>query len=371
MADKKDYYETLNLNQQASEAEIKKAYKRLAMKHHPDRNNGDSKSTETFKEVKKAYDILSDPQKKSIYDQYGHAGIDQSGGGGGGGGGDFGDFGDIFGDIFGGGRSNQRSNVYRGADLRYNMQITLEQAANGTETKIKIPVMSTCKPCNGSGAKKGTQPSSCGTCQGHGQVRMQQGFFSVQQTCPNCEGTGKTIKDHCSDCRGSGRTEISKTLSVKIPSGVDEGDRIRLSGEGEAGLNGGPTGDLYVVVGLKPHAIFERDGANLHCEMPISFSTAALGGHLEVPTLDGNAKIKIPAETQTGATFRLKGKGVKPVRESNYGDLHCHVAIETPVKLTEEQKRLLSELEALNQADSSKHSPRHKTWGDKVKDFFD
>jgi molecular chaperone DnaJ len=232
-------------------------------------------------------------------------------------------------------------------------------------------VMSTCKPCNGSGAKKGTQPSSCGTCQGHGQVRMQQGFFSVQQTCPNCEGTGKTIKDHCLDCRGSGRTEISKTLSVKIPSGVDEGDRIRLSGEGEAGLNGGPTGDLYVVVGLKPHAIFERDGANLHCEMPISFSTAALGGHLEVPTLDGNAKIKIPAETQTGATFRLKGKGVKPVRESNYGDLHCHVAIETPVKLTEEQKRLLSELEALNQADSSKHSPRHKTWGDKVKDFFD
>jgi len=370
MADKKDYYETLNLNQQASEAEIKKAYKRLAMKHHPDRNNGDDESTETFKEVKKAYDILSDPQKKSIYDQYGHAGIDQSSGAGGGGG-DFGDFGDIFGDIFGGGRSNQRSNVYRGADLRYNMQITLEQAANGTETKIKVPVMSACKPCNGSGAKKGTKPSSCETCKGHGQVRMQQGFFSVQQTCPNCEGTGKTIKDHCSDCRGSGRTEISKTLSVKIPSGVDEGDRIRLSGEGEAGLNGGPTGDLYVVIGLKPHAIFERDGANLHCEMPISFSTAALGGHLEVPTLDGNAKIKIPAETQTGATFRLKGKGVKPVRENNYGDLHCHVAIETPVKLTEEQKTLLSELEALNQADSSKHSPRHKTWGDKVKDFFD
>ncbi len=370
MADKKDYYETLNLNQQASEAEIKKAYKRLAMKHHPDRNNGDPDSTETFKEVKKAYDILSDPQKKSIYDQYGHAGIDQSAGGGNSNS-DFGDFGDIFGDIFGGGRSNQRSNVYRGADLRYNMQITLEQAANGTETKIKVPVMSACKPCNGSGAKKGTKPSSCETCKGHGQVRMQQGFFSVQQTCPNCEGTGKTIKDHCSDCRGSGRTEISKTLSVKIPSGVDEGDRIRLSGEGEAGLNGGPTGDLYVVIGLKPHAIFERDGANLHCEMPISFSTAALGGHLEVPTLDGNAKIKIPAETQTGATFRLKGKGVKPVRENNYGDLHCHVAIETPVKLTEEQKTLLSELEALNQADSSKHSPRHKTWGDKVKDFFD
>ena len=258
--------------------------------------------------------------------------------------------------------------MYRGADLRYNMQITLEQAAKGTETKIKIPVMSLCKPCSGSGARKGTQPVNCGTCQGHGQVRMQQGFFSVQQACPNCQGTGKMIKDPCSDCRGSGRTEVSKTLTVKIPAGVDEGDRIRLSGEGEAGLNGGPTGDLYVVVSLKPHAIFERDGANLHCEMPISFTAAALGGNLEVPTLDGSAKIKIPPETQTGATFRLKGKGIKPIRSSNYGDLHCHVVIETPIKLTEKQKKLMEQLEALN---SEKHSPRHTTWVDKVKDFFD
>ena len=367
MATKKDYYEVLGLNRQSSDEEIKKSFKRLAMKHHPDRNPDNPKSEGLFKEAKEAYEVLSDPQKKSAYDQYGHAGVDQ--GMGGGGANDFGDaFGDIFGDIFGGGRSNKRSNVYRGADLRYNMQITLEQAAKGTETKIKIPVMSLCKPCSGSGARKGTQPVNCGTCQGHGQVRMQQGFFSVQQACPNCQGTGKMIKDPCSDCRGSSRTEVSKTLTVKIPAGVDEGDRIRLSGEGEAGLNGGPTGDLYVVVSLKPHAIFERDGANLHCEMPISFTAAALGGNLEVPTLDGSAKIKIPPETQTGATFRLKGKGIKPIRSSNYGDLHCHVVIETPIKLTEKQKKLMEQLEALN---SEKHSPRHTTWVDKVKDFFD
>ncbi len=368
MATKRDYYEILGLNRQSSGDEIKKAFKKLAMKHHPDRNPDNPKSEELFKEAKEAYEILSDPQRKSAYDQFGHAGVEQ-GMGGNGGFSDFGDaFGDIFGDIFGGGRANKRSNVYRGADLRYNMQITLEQAARGTETKIKIPVMSTCKPCSGSGAKKGTKPTTCGTCQGHGQVRMQQGFFSVQQACPHCQGTGKTIKDPCSDCGGSGRTEVSKNLSVKIPAGVDEGDRIRLSGEGEAGLNGGPTGDLYVVVGLKPHAIFQRDGANLHCEMPISFTIAALGGHLEVPTLDGSAKIKIPPETQTGATFRLKGKGIKPVRMNDYGDLHCHVVIETPVKLTDKQKKLMEQLESLN---SEKHSPRHKTWVDKVKDFFD
>jgi len=372
MADKKDYYETLELNQQASEAEIKKAYKKLAMKHHPDRNNGNPESTETFKDVKKAYDILSDPQKKSIYDQYGHAGIDQSMGGAGAGAGDFGDaFGDIFGDIFGGSRSNGRSNVYRGADLRFNMEISLEQSAKGTENQIKIPVMISCEPCNGSGAKKGSAPTECGTCHGQGQVRMQQGFFSVQQECPHCNGVGTTIKDPCSDCRGSGRIKETKTLSVKIPVGVDDGDRIRLSGEGEAGTNGGPTGDLYVVISLKEHKIFERDGANLHCEMPISFSTAALGGQLEIPTLDGNAKIKIPAETQTGAAFRLKGKGIKPVRENHVGDLHCHVVVETPVKLTEKQKNILEELERMNQADSDKHSPKSTTWLDTVKDFFE
>jgi len=373
MADKKDYYETLGLNKQASDAEIKKAYKKLAMKHHPDRNSGDPESTATFKEVKKAYDVLSDSEKRTMYDQFGHAGVDQSmgGGPGGPGAGNFADFGDIFGDIFGGGRSSSRSNVSRGADLRYNMEISLEQAAKGTDTQIKIPVMITCKSCDGSGAKKGSQPVECTTCNGTGQVRMQQGFFSIQQECPDCNGVGKIIKDPCPDCHGSGRVKETKTLSVKIPVGVDDGDRIRLSGEGEAGINGGPTGDLYVVINLKEHQIFERDGANLHCEMPISFSTAALGGELEVPTLDGSAKIKIPAGTQTGAAFSLKGKGIKPVRESQVGNLHCHVVIETPVKLTERQKKILEELELMNQADRSKHSPRSKTWLDEVKDFFE
>ena len=369
MADKKDYYDTLGLNKQASDTEIKKAYKKLAMKHHPDRNDGNPEATETFKEVKKAYDVLSDPQKKTIYDQYGHAGVDQNMGGAGSA--DFGDaFGDIFGDIFGGGRSNTRSNVYRGADLRFNMEISLEQAAKGTENQIKIPVMVSCESCKGSGAKKGSQPIECETCHGQGQVRMQQGFFSVQQECPNCNGVGTTIKDPCPDCNGTGRVQETKTLSVKIPAGVDDGDRIRLSGEGEAGVNGGPSGDLYVVISLKKHEIFERNGGNLHCEMPISFSIAALGGEIEVPTLDGSAKIKIPAETQSGAVFRLRGKGIKPIRESQYGDLHCHVVVETPIRLNENQKKLLKELEKLNQVDSGKHSPRSETWLDKVKDFF-
>ena len=378
MASKRDYYEVLGLNRDASTDEIKKAFKKLAMKYHPDRNPDNPKAEDNFKEVKEAYEILTDPQKKSAYDQFGHAGVEQSMGGGPGGGfqggfSDFGDaFGDIFGDIFGGGRSNSgRSNVYRGADLRYNLEISLEEAAHGTEKKIRIPVLSQCKTCSGSGAKKGTQPTTCGTCGGHGQVRMQQGFFSVQQTCPKCQGSGKVINDPCNDCSGAGRVKESKTLSVKIPAGVDEGDRIRLSNEGEAGVNGGPSGDLYVVVALKKHAIFERDGADLHCELPISFSVAALGGEVEIPTLGGNAKMKIPAETQTGATFRLKGKGVKPVRENFTGDLLCHVVVETPVKLTERQKQILSELEDLNQADSGKHSPRSKSWLDKVKDFFD
>ena len=371
MAQDRDYYDVLGVNRGASSEEIKKAFKKLAMKYHPDRNPDNPKAEESFKEGKAAYDILSDSQKKAAYDQYGHAGVNQNMGGGQGGFSDFGgDFGDIFGDIFGGGRSNKRSNVYRGADLRYNMEITLDQAYKGTETKIRIPVMSSCKACSGKGTKKGTDPTTCGTCQGHGQVRMQQGFFSVQQACPKCQGSGKEIKDPCYDCSGSGRKQESKTLSVKIPAGVDDGDRIRLSGEGEAGVNGGPTGDLYVVVSLKNHDIFERDGGNLHCEMPISFSIAALGGENNVPTLDGSAKIKIPAETQSGAVFRLRGKGIKPIRESQHGDLHCHVVVETPIKLNENQKKLLKELEKLNQADSSKHSPRSETWLDKVKDFF-
>jgi molecular chaperone DnaJ len=368
---KRDYYEVLGLNRDASDEDIKKAYRKLAMKHHPDRNPDNPKAEENFKEAKEAYEILSDSGKRGAYDQYGHAGVDQSAGGGQGFSGNFSDaFGDIFGDIFSGAAGGRRSNVYRGADLRYNMEISLEDGARGTETKIRIPVMAECETCHGSGAKTGTEPVTCTTCNGHGQVRMQQGFFSVQQTCPKCHGTGKMIKDPCESCHGAGRVKKHKTLSVKIPAGVDEGDRIRLTGEGEAGVNGGPTGDLYVVIHLKPHNIFQRDGGNLHCEMPISFTTAALGGEIEVPTLDGHAKMKIPAETQTGAVFRLRGKGIKPLRSSSAGDLMCHVVVETPVKLTDRQKELLAEMEAINQSDSDKHSPRSKSWMDKAKEFF-
>lgn len=371
---KKDFYEVLGVNRDASDEELKKAYRKLAMKHHPDRNPDNPKAEENFKEAKEAYEILTDSNKRAAYDQYGHAGVDPSAGGGGGAGfgGNFTDaFGDIFGDIFGGGGGGrQRSNVYRGADLRYNMEISLEDAARGTETKIKIPVMEECETCHGSGAKPGTQPVTCTTCGGHGQVRMQQGFFSVQQACPKCHGTGKMIKDPCPTCHGAGRVKKHKTLSVKIPAGVDEGDRIRLTGEGEAGVNGGGPGDLYVVVHLKPHHIFKRDGGNLHCEMPISFTTAALGGEIEVPTLEGHAKMKIPAETQTGAAFRLRGKGIKPLRGNENGDLMCHVVVETPVKLTERQKVLLREMEDINQLDSGKHSPKAKSWMDKAKSFF-
>jgi len=375
-AAKKDYYEVLGVNRDAGDEEIKKSFKKLAMKFHPDRNPDNPKAEESFKEAKEAYEILSDEQKRAAYDQYGHAGVDQSMGGGGFSGfnsGNFSDaFGDIFGDIFGGGGGgrNQRSNVYRGADLRYNLEISLEDAAKGTETKIRIPVQTNCETCHGSGARPGTSPVTCTTCNGHGQVRMQQGFFSVQQTCPKCHGSGKMVKEPCPTCHGGGRVKQNKTLNVKIPAGVDEGDRIRLSGEGEAGVNGGPTGDLYVVVHLKEHAIFQREGANLHCEMPISFSTAALGGEIEVPTLDGAAKMKIPSETQTGSVFRLRGKGIKPLRSSEHGDLMVHVVVETPVRLTEKQKELLREFESSTQADAGKHSPKNKSWVDKARDFF-
>jgi molecular chaperone DnaJ len=282
-------------------------------------------------------------------------------------------FGDIFGDIFGGGGGGGRggrSNVYRGADLRYNLEISLEDAARGAETKIRIPTMEKCDTCNGSGAKPGTQPVTCTTCGGHGQVRMQQGFFSIQQTCPRCHGSGKMVQSPCGTCQGSGRVKQHKTLVVKIPSGVDEGDRIRLSGEGEDGVNGGPPGDLYVVIQIKPHGVFQRDHDDLHCEMPISFTVAALGGEIDIPTLDGHAKIKIPAETQSGKVFRLRGKGIKGVRSQHHGDLMCHVIVETPVSLTERQKELLRELETLNQADGDRHNPRAKSWMDKVKEFF-
>ncbi|MDD5329509.1 MAG: molecular chaperone DnaJ [Sulfuricella sp.] len=371
---KRDYYEVLGVNKDASDDEIKKAYRKLAMKFHPDRNPDNPKAEEHFKEAKEAYEILSDAQKRSAYDQYGHAGIDQQAGMGGAGGfsGGFADaFGDIFGDIFGGaGGRGGRSNVYRGADLRYNLEISLEEAARGTETKIRIPTMAECETCHGSGAKAGTKPETCPTCAGHGQVRMQQGFFSIQQACPKCHGSGKIIASPCPTCQGSGRVKQYKTLAVKIPSGVDEGDRIRLSGEGEAGVNGGPPGDLYVVIQIKPHTVFQRDHNDLHCEMPISFTTAALGGEIEIPTLDGHAKIKIPAETQSGKVFRLRGKGIKGVRSSTHGDLLCHMVVETPVSLTERQKELLRELETLSGEDSARHNPRAKSWMNKVKEFF-
>jgi molecular chaperone DnaJ len=370
---KRDYYEVLGVNRDADEEAIKKAYRRLAMKHHPDRNPDNPKAEEHFKEAKEAYEILSDAHRRAAYDRYGHAGVDQATAAGAGPGGPgfstFADaFGDIFGDIFGAGRS--RTGVYRGADLRYNLEVSLEQAAHGNETKIRIPTYDECGTCHGTGAKPGTKPQTCPTCAGQGQVRMQQGFFSIQQTCPRCHGIGKIIPDPCVACGGAGRVKTHKTLSVKIPAGVDEGDRIRLAGEGEPGANGGPPGDLYVQLHLKPHPIFQRDHDDLHCEMPVSFSTAALGGDVSIPTLEGSAKIRVPAETQSGKTFRLRGKGIKGIRSQTAGDLYCHVVLETPVNLTERQKDLLREFEAISAKNSDRHNPRAKSWMDMVREFF-
>jgi molecular chaperone DnaJ len=370
---KRDYYEVLGVNRDASEEDIKKAYRKLAMKFHPDRNPDSKESEEKFKEAKEAYEILTEPDKRRAYDAYGHAGVNPQMGGMGEGPG-FGGFaeafGDIFSDIFGGGQGRGRSTVFRGADLRYNLEVTLEQAARGTETKIRIPTMEACETCKGSGAKPGTQPKTCETCHGQGTVRLSQGFFSIQQTCPTCHGSGKVIAEPCATCRGAGRIKKHKTLSVKIPAGVDEGDRIRLSGEGESGVNGGPPGDLYVVIHLSEHGVFQRDGDDLHCEMPISFSQAALGGEIEIPTLDGSAKVKVPPETQSGQVFRLRGKGIKGVRSTYPGDLLCEVVVETPVRLTDRQKDLLKELEEINKRDGSRHNPRAKSFMDKVREFF-
>lgn len=371
---KEDYYKLLGVEKNASDAEIKKSYRRMAMKFHPDRNKDNpGQSEQKFKEIKEAYEVLSDPKKRSAYDQFGHAGVEASMGGGPGFGGaeSFSDiFGDVFGDIFGGG-ARQRSSVQRGSDLRYNLELTLEEAVGGTEATVKVPVLVACGDCNGSGAQKGSSPVSCTTCHGHGQVRMQQGFFSVQQTCPTCQGSGKQIKDPCRKCYGQGRVQETKTLSVKVPAGVDSGDRIRLAGEGEAGMNGGPAGDLYVQVQVKEHPIFTRDGANLYCEVPINFPTACLGGELEVPTLNGKVKLKIPAETQTGKLFRLRGKGVKPVRGGVVGDLLCRVQIETPVHLNKDQKELVEKLRDTLAGGGKHHSPQEHSWTDGVKSFFD
>jgi molecular chaperone DnaJ len=376
---KRDFYEVLGVAKNASEEEIKKAYRKLAMKFHPDRHQGDdAKDAEAkFKEVKEAYEMLSDAQKRSAYDQYGHAGVDPNMRGPGGGAEGFGGFGEAFGDIFGdifgqqrggGGRGGRQ--VFRGGDLSYAMEVTLEEAATGKDAQIRIPSWDECDPCGGSGAKKGTSAKTCGTCQGSGTVQMRQGFFSVQQTCPHCRGSGKIIADPCPSCSGQGKLKKQKTLEVKIPAGIDDGMRIRSTGNGEPGTNGGPSGDLYIEIRLKKHEIFERDGDDLHCSVPIGFSKAALGGEIDVPTLSGKAAIDIPEGTQTGKQFRLRGKGIKGVRASYPGDLYCHITVETPVKLTEHQRKLLKEFDESLQKGGAKHMPTGNSWTDKLKGLF-
>ena len=372
---KRDFYEVLGVGKNATDDELRKAYRKLAMKYHPDRNPDSKEAEEKFKEVKEAYEMLSDEQKRAAYDRFGHAGVDPNAGVGAGmgGAGGFADaFGDIFGEIFGaaGGRRGGGPQVYRGADLKYTLDITLEQAANGFDTEIRVPSWESCDTCNGSGARPGTQARTCHTCDGAGVVRMQQGFFSVQQNCPTCHGTGKEIPDPCPSCDGVGRVRRHKTLQVKIPAGIDDGMRIRSAGNGEPGLNGGPPGDLYVEIHLKPHGIFQRDGDDLHCELTIPFTTAALGGEIEVPTLSGRGSITIPEGTQSGKTFRLRGKGIRGLRSSYPGDLYCHISVETPVRLTEEQKKILRQFEASLQQGGEKHSPNSQSWRDRVKNFF-
>ncbi|MBP6394925.1 MAG: molecular chaperone DnaJ [Giesbergeria sp.] len=375
---KRDYYEVLGVAKNASEEEIKKAYRKLAMKYHPDRNQNDtSKDAEDkFKECKEAYEMLSDAPKRAAYDQHGHAGVDPNmrGGPGTEGFGGFAEaFGDIFGDMFnqgGRGRAQGGRQVYRGSDLSYAMEVTLEEAARGKDAQIRIPSWEACDTCHGSGAKVGTSAKTCTTCQGSGAVQMRQGFFSVQQTCPHCRGTGKVIPEPCTSCLGQGKVKKQKTLEVKIPAGIDDGMRIRSTGNGEPGTNGGPPGDLYIEIRLKKHDIFERDGDDLHCQVPVSFITAALGGEIEVPTLAGKAAIDIPEGTQAGKQFRLRGKGIKGVRASYPGDLYCHIAVETPVKLTEHQRKLLRELDDSLKKGGGRHSPSGESWTDRLKRFF-
>ncbi|MEJ2256547.1 MAG: molecular chaperone DnaJ [Woeseiaceae bacterium] len=371
---KRDYYEVLGVSKSATADEIKKAYRRLAMKHHPDRNKDDSGESERrFKEARESYEVLRNDNRRAAYDRFGHDGLRGGAGGPGGFSAEgFGDiFGDVFGDIFGGGRRGGGPQVFRGADLGYELKLDLETAVAGDTVTIDVPTQVGCETCGGSGARKGSEPVSCTTCGGAGQVRMQQGFFSIQQTCPACKGAGTTIADPCTDCHGRGRVRKTRTLSVKVPAGVDDGDRIRLSGEGEAGRNGGPAGDLYVEIRVKPHKIFEREGAHLSCEVPVSFGTATLGGEVELPTLDGHVSLKVPAGTQSGKVFRLRGKGVTTVRDPRQGDLFAAVSVETPVNLTAEQKQLLEKFEESLQAGGERHSPRAGGWLDTVKRFFE
>jgi molecular chaperone DnaJ len=375
---KRDYYEVLGVDRNADEKALKRAYRRLAMKYHPDRvEQGDTESEQKFKEANEAYEVLSDAEKRRLYDQFGHAGLDgMAGGHAGGGAGGFSDiFGDVFSEIFGGGRGGGHGGGprrYRGHDLSYAMSITLEEAVRGVTRTIRVPRMAECETCHGSGAKPGTRPETCSQCQGQGQVRQQQGFFTVQATCPRCHGTGEVIKDPCGTCHGEGRVRKQDELEVKVPAGIDTGNRIRHTGMGEAGVNGGPPGDLYVEIQVKQHSIFRRDGAHLYCDVPIGFAEAALGGEVEVPTLNGKVKLKIPAGTQTGRLFRLRGKGIKPLRGQSEGDLFCTVAVETPVNLTSEQKNLLKQFQdTFVDADHKKHSPKKHSWFDAVKEFFE
>ena len=376
MATKRDFYEVLGVPKNASDDEIKKSYRKLAMKFHPDRNQGDASAEVKFKEAKEAYEMLSDAEKRAAYDQFGHAGVDpnmRGPGAGAGGFGGFGEsFGDIFGDIFGQTRRQQTGGrqVFRGNDLSYAMEVSLEEAAAGKESEIRIPSFDECDTCHGTGAKAGTSPKTCGTCQGQGVVQMRQGFFSVQQNCPHCRGTGKIITDPCTPCHGQGKIKRQKTLEIKIPAGIDDGMRIRSTGNGEPGTNGGPPGDLYIEIRIKKHDVFQRDGDDLHCAVPISFTTAALGGEISVPTLSGEAAIDLPEGTQTGKQFRLRGKGIKGVRSSFPGDLYCHITVETPVKLTEPQRKLLKELDESLKKGGDKHSPSEAGWADKLKNLF-
>jgi molecular chaperone DnaJ len=369
---KRDYYETLGVSRDASEEDLKKAYRRCAMKHHPDRNPDDTVALEAFKDCKEAYEVLSDASKRRLYDAHGHAAFEHGMGGGGQGAG-FADMGDIFGDIFGnifGGAAPGRG-ARRGADVGYVMELDLEEAVGGTEKRIEIPTLVPCAPCASTGSEDG-KIDTCATCHGRGQVRMQRGIFTMQQPCPHCGGRGQTIAHPCKVCHGAGRVEEDKTLSVKIPAGVDNGDRIRLAGEGEAGPAGTPPGDLYVEVRVRPHAIFQRDGDDLHCEIPIRIAQAALGATVRVPTLAGETEIRIPAETQTGKVFRLRDKGVKSVRSRAPGDLYCKAVVETPVNLTAEQRSLLEQFEAtFTGEDARRHSPRSSTFLDGVKGFWD
>ncbi len=367
---KRDYYEVLGVEKSASEDELKKAFRRLAMKFHPDRNPDDASAQDKFKEAKEAYEVLSEPSKRQAYDQYGHRAFEGGGFGGGGAGGGFSDLGDVlgemFGDIFGGSR---RPGPRRGSDLRYVMELDLEEAVAGIEKQIRVPRHVNCHHCNGSGSADG-KFDSCKTCGGHGRVRIQNGIFQMQQSCPTCGGAGKSIKNACKPCKGEGRIREEKTLSVKIPAGVDMGDRIRLSGEGEAAAGG--TGDLFVEVHLREHAIFKRDGDDLYCEIPLRISTAALGGELKVPTLTASAMLKVPPGTQSHQMFKLRGKGVRSVRSDRIGDLMCRVVVETPVKLTSKQRELLEEFEGtFETAEGQASSPQTKSWFDGVKSFFE